>query len=219
MESLPHGLADMSLLLLHPDFSPELGKCIRRDDGANRAIRALRHEFAQDLGEEGSQSRITVIESGKVSIPFDATPQGIVEATYADFEQAGIPITFFHPSMMEIICRDLEFVRGKELLAFEYSFDRWWMTEEGRNSQQSYGSDGNAAAHLVWATETKKMGRSVSIANTDDRLFPRGDCLCAPCFGRDESRRGFYLHGVRGQWYGGYVLVSFREIEPSNPLT
>jgi hypothetical protein len=194
------GLATVSQLALRPEFDDKLAALIRRDGGAERAVRALRREF---LGE-GPEETIT--------IPEKATVEGLVAQAKAAYEEADIPFTFFDDNVLEIIRHDLELVKGKTLQVLEQTFGRWWTTQEGRYLQKGQGFDGNAAALLVWVIQTRKRGWFVSIANTDDRLFRDDGDLCAPYFGRGEQDRRFDLRGVRDEWGGAGVLVAFRVI-------
>jgi len=147
-----------------------------------------------------------------IAIPADATAEQLIADAKAAFNEAGIPFTYFNDDVISVIRRDLELVKGKKLRVLTHSFGRYWTTQEGRGFQQGQGCDGNAAAYLVWVTQTKRMGWSVSIANTDDRLFPFGGGLCAPSFRRDESSRKFYLFDVHDEWNDDFVLVAFRAI-------
>jgi hypothetical protein len=147
-----------------------------------------------------------------ITISANATAEQLIADAKAESERAGIPFTYFDDDVISIIRHDLELVKGKKLQVLARSFGRYWTTREGRSFQQGQGCDGNAAAYLVWVTQTKREGWSVSIANTDDRLFPGDGRLYAPCFGRGESSHGFGLDVVHDEWLDDRVLVAFRVI-------
>lgn len=174
------------------------------------------------LSLRGDQKRLAaiaaiIVGSGEqtdmtITIPADATAEQLIADAKAAFEQAGIPFTYFNENAITLIERDLELVKSKTLEVLTHRFDRYWTTREGRDLQKGKGFDGNAAAFLVWVAQAKPKGWFVSIANTDDRLFPGGGYLCAPCFVRVGSGREFDLGDVRDEWLDGGLLVAFRAI-------
>lgn len=185
----------------------------RRNGTRDHTKRILTEEGVQDtiagilVSDELQQNEATF---GAFSIPENATAKGLVAKAKMAFKKAGIPFTRFNDDTLEIIERDLELVRGKALRVFTHEFGRHWETCEGR-VQKANGFDGNAAALLVWITETKSKGWFVSIANTNDRLFRNEGSTYAPFFYRDEQLRIFSLNNVNDGWNDAHVLVAFRE--------
>jgi len=184
----------------------EMWERIGRKDG--EYARAVYEALMAKMNGDAKPS----VDPETITIPANATAEQLIADAKAAFEQAGIPFTNFDDDMISIIRRDLELVKGRTLEVLTHCFDRYWKTQEGRDLQQGRDFDGNAAALLVWVTQTKRKGWFVSIANTNDRLFPDGGRLCAPYFGRGESYREFNLYDVDDEWNGDDLLVAFRVI-------
>lgn len=201
------GLATVSQLALHPEFTEELAALIRRDGGSERAVRALHMEF---LGR-GLEKTIAISEN--------ATAEDIIAEAKAAFVEASIPFTYFASRARSIIERDLELVKGKTLQVLTHNFGLAWTMERGCDLQKDEGFDGNAAAFLVWLTQKKWKSMSVSIANTNDRLFRNDEGTLfapysnlAPDPSQVEDYCEFGLSPAFGEWSVNCRLVAFRAI-------
>jgi hypothetical protein len=84
----------------------------------------------QSVGE--NKPVVSVEASDTITIPADATAEGLVAKAKKAFEKAGIPFTFFSGDALEIIRRDLELVKGKTLRVLTHRFQRDWKTAEAR---------------------------------------------------------------------------------------
>jgi len=151
--------------------------------------------------------------SDTISIPADATAEGLIADAKAEFEKAGIPFTYFDKDLLQLIRQDQDLVRGKILKVITHNFGRDWETSEGRDWQKSLGTDGNTAAFLAWVMKTQPTGWFVSIANDDVRIFRHSNgLLYAPCFRRGVDHRELYHNGVWYGWDGYRSLVAFSAI-------
>lgn len=74
------------------------------------------------------------------------------------------------------------------------------------------GFHGNTAAFIAWVTAKNPEGYHASIPE-DDRLFLRGDNLCAPHFNRGDRSRDLRLFCVDVDWSDGCRFVAFREVK------
>lgn len=147
-----------------------------------------------------------------VTVPADATAEGLIAQAKAAFKKANIPFTSFDDDLIQLVRQDLELVRGKTCQVKARNFGHDWGIAECRETQKE-GFDGNAAAQIVWVIEKMPIGWFVSIANDDSRLYRSpGSGLYAPYFGRGDDGRKFYLSDVRDRWAAGISSVSFRAI-------
>ncbi|MBD3251718.1 hypothetical protein GF380_04680 [Candidatus Uhrbacteria bacterium] len=199
----------------------QLGAFSRRQHELFHRVRkgALSFEVAMatlqqllDGKRSGIEERSELNALTTITIPSDATAEQLIADAKAALEQVGIPFTYFDDDVISIIRRDLELVKGKTLEVLQHCFDHDWTTVKGRVLQRGQGFEGNAAAFLVWVTQAKWKGRFVSIAYTDDRLFPGSGALRAPYFDRDEQSRRLDLFDVDCKWSDDDVLVAFRAI-------
>lgn len=205
---------DLDTLLSVVGFVFELVRVVvnalRKRNGNVDHLRRLLKE--PELVDQIFDLIVPVGSESNITIPTDATAEGLIEKAKVAFERAGIPFTRFNKNSLEIIQRDLELVRGQTLQVLKHTFGRYWTTREGRDLQSAQRYDGNAAAFLVWVIQTKKKGWSVSIADTDDRLFLNDvGQYVVPYFDRDDQYRNFdlYEHDVLNE---SFVLVAFRAI-------
>ncbi len=190
-------------LMSRPEMTPELRKLIRRDGGAFNAAHALRKAFFPD--------------EYLITVPDDATAEGLVETARSEFERAGTPLTDYFDrygatSLIELLHYDLKLVRGRtcEILLRDAGCE--WRIEDGRSLQRRLGFDGNAAAEFVWATARKPFGDFISVPDVDSRLY-YGDG--GHRYAMNFSRSGGSCQlGGKSIWRGYCkgLLVAFRPI-------
>jgi hypothetical protein len=152
-------------------------------------------------------------DSEYITIPADATAEGLIAEIKREFEEAGIPFTIFEEKLVEVMRRDLELVRGMTLQYSIFKSNPHWTLLEGRQFQESQGYNGNAAAFLVWVMKTKLRGWFLCIPNDGD-LFPLNftSFLGAQQFYRDSFRRDYFLCDNRCEWPGISQLIAFRAV-------
>jgi len=146
---------------------------------------------------------------GTISIPKDKSPETLVNEAYKAFEKANIPLPPIDEGFIQLVSQDLPLVSGQTLNVHVYDFRNRWTIQDGRNAQAPQ-ADGNAAAQLIWVTETLPIELFVSIPNVDTRLFHSSlGKLYAPCFYRNGRYCEFGLNEVGLGWHGDGSLVAF----------
>lgn len=204
-------------------FETKLGKLFPALGQLRRA--GVTDEMWEKIGNNDGEYARVVYEallarmSNTITIPADATAEGLIAEAKAEFEKAGIPLTEsecvgLDENWLQLVRQDLELVRGKTLKFLVHDFGRDWEPSEGRGFQKERGFDGNAAAFIAWMTKTKLRGWYVSIPNDDARLYcdPDDGGLFAASFFSDEDIRDLDMEYMGCGWDYEAVLVAFSEI-------